>query len=187
MYFACDRQKSTRRHPEFLGSCTSCTTRRHAQHHAYVSDPWLVTRTDACVYTYVQAVPTQALYRHVLVEWVFRTSLKRDCCDLDPNVSVVAEATCTGLLMALQTATASETFYGQVVSHVRFSVCNCRSFSYTLSGGKVIHEYPHDRPTPRPPLQWLPVGLGMEASRGLLKKGAPRWPPTPNVGSFEPL
>ena len=122
MYFACDRQKSTRRHPEFLGSCTSCTTRRQPHHHAYVSDPWLYTRTDTCVYRYVQAVPTQALYRHALVEWVFRTSLKRDCCDLDPDVLVVAEDTYTGLRMALQTATASETFYGQVVSPVRFSV-----------------------------------------------------------------
>merc|ERR1712026_662986 len=84
------------------------------------------------------------------------------------------------LLMALQTATASETFYGQAVSHVRFSVCNCRSFSYTLSGGKVIHEYPHDRPTPRPPLQWLPVGLGTSpVVVWPSQMSAQRWPPTP--------
>ena len=66
--FACDRHTSTHRHPEFLGSCTSCTTRRQAHHHAYVSDPWLDTRTDTCVHRFVHAVPTQALYRNALVE-----------------------------------------------------------------------------------------------------------------------
>ena len=75
------------------------------------------------------------------------------------------------LLMALQTATASETFHGQVVSHVSFSVCNCRSSPYTLSGGKVIHEYPHDRPTPAPLYNgFLVVWARLLSSRGLLKK-----------------
>ena len=54
-------------------------------------------------------------------------------------------------LMALQTATASETFYGQVESHMRFSLCNCRSYPNLYMTAKSSMNNPHHRPTPAPP------------------------------------
>ena len=181
--FAGETHTSTRRHQEFLGSCTSCKARRQAHHNTYVSDPRLDTRTYTCVHRCVQAAPTQTLYRHVLVEWVFSTSLKSDC-GVWTAMCELLQMLPAQLLMALQTATASEMFYGQVKSHESVPLCSCRFLSSTPTDGKDAHEFPlpNGHPPPRPPLQWLAVGLDTcPVVVWTSSMSAQRWPPTKSV------
>ena len=77
------------------------------------------------------------------------------------------------LLMALQTATASETFYGQVESHESVPLCSCRFLSYTPTDGKDTHEFPPP-PNGHPPPAPLYNGLLWAWTRPLSLSGHPQ-------------